>query len=112
DLVSLFEDARRDVSAELATTLTARYLEAFPEIDRQAFGRSYAVLGAQRSAKIIGVFTRLDRRDGKPVYLKHIPRVFYWLEGNLAHPVLKELQAWFTAEIPPAKRVIPESANQ
>ena len=112
DLVSLFEDARRDVSAELATTLTARYLDAFPEIDRQAFGRSYAVLGAQRSAKIIGIFTRLDRRDGKPVYLEHIPRVFNWLEGDLAHPVLKELQAWFTAEIPPAKRVIPESANQ
>ena len=107
DLVSLFEDARRDVSAELATTLTARYLDAFPKSTDKP---SVVPISARRaSAKIIGIFTRLDRRDGKPVYLEHIPRVFNWLEGDLAHPVLKELQAWFTAEIPPAKRVIPQA---
>jgi len=112
DLVSLFEDARRDVSPELAATLTARYLETFPAIDRVAFERSYAVLGAQRSAKIIGIFTRLDRRDGKPVYLEHIPRVFDWLTGDLAHPALTELRAWFAAECPSTERAIPESANR
>jgi hypothetical protein len=88
DLVSLFEDARRDVPHDLARRLIARYLDAFPALDRDAFAASYAVLGAQRSAKIVGIFTRLDRRDGKPVYLEHIPRVWGWLVGYLAHPAL------------------------
>tara|TARA_B100000676_G_scaffold297584_1_gene339434 strand:- start:5341 stop:6339 length:999 start_codon:yes stop_codon:yes gene_type:complete len=111
DLVSLFEDARRDVSPELAKMLTAHYLDAFPTIDREAFFRSYAVLGAQRSAKIIGIFTRLDRRDDKAVYLEHIPRVFNWLANNLVHPALQELEVWFALEIPPKDRAIPESTK-
>jgi aminoglycoside/choline kinase family phosphotransferase len=107
DLVSLLEDARRDVPAPLAATCLAQYLSAFPELDSNAFHASYAILGAQRSAKIVGIFTRLDRRDGKPVYLEHISRVFRWLSGNLKHPALAELKAWFDREIPLVDRTAP-----
>jgi aminoglycoside/choline kinase family phosphotransferase len=108
DLVSLLEDARRDVPAALTARLLDRYLDAFPELDRKAFAASYAIMGAQRSAKILGIFTRLDRRDGKPGYLGHIPRVWRWLEGDLAHPALAGLRAWFERELPPEARVTPE----
>jgi aminoglycoside/choline kinase family phosphotransferase len=111
DLVSLLEDARRDVPADLAARMIARYLDAFPAMDRDGFMASYAVMGAQRSAKIVGIFTRLDRRDGKPIYLEHIPRVWRWLEGDLAHPVLVDLRNWFDREIPPAHRRIPDATG-
>jgi aminoglycoside/choline kinase family phosphotransferase len=107
DLVSLLEDARRDVPASLASRMIDRYLDAFPTLDRDAFRASYAVMGAQRSAKIVGIFTRLDRRDGKPVYLKHIPRVWRWLEGDLRHPALAGLRAWFDRELPDGTRTTP-----
>lgn len=107
DLASLFEDARRDVPADLAARLMDRYLAAFPALDRAAIEASYAVLAAQRSAKILGIFTRLDRRDGKPVYLEHIPRVWRWLEGDLAHPALADLKAWFDDTLPPSVRRTP-----
>jgi aminoglycoside/choline kinase family phosphotransferase len=77
-----------------------RYLAAFPELDRAAFLDSYAVLGAQRAAKIIGIFTRLDRRDGKPHYLRHIPRVWRLLRAGLEKPVLAPVKAWFDREAP------------
>jgi aminoglycoside/choline kinase family phosphotransferase len=109
DLVSLFEDARRDIPETLARRLLERYLAAFPELDRDAFAASYAILGAQRSAKILGIFTRLDRRDGKPAYLQHIPRVWRWLEGDLAHPALKPLGDWFARELPREIRVAPKA---
>jgi aminoglycoside/choline kinase family phosphotransferase len=109
DLVSLLEDARRDVPEDLAARMIARYLDAFPAMDRDGFMASYAVMGAQRSAKIVGIFTRLDRRDGKPVYLEHIPRVWRWLEGDLAHPALVDLRDWFDREIPPAYRRMPDA---
>ena len=109
DLVSLFEDARRDVPAALTRRLLDRYLAAFPALDPKAFAASYALWGAQRSAKILGIFTRLDRRDGKPAYLEHIPRVWRWLEGDLGHPVLAPLRAWFDRELPVEKRIVPEA---
>src|SRR3546814_7256253 len=85
-LVSLLEDARRDVSPEVVTEMLARYQDALrPLIDRSAFAASYAALGAQRNAKIIGIFTRLSRRDGKHGYLQHISRVWRLLEGDLRH---------------------------
>ncbi len=107
DLVSLLEDARRDVPARLRRRMGRRYLDAFPGLDRDAFEASYAVLGAQRSAKIIGIFTRLWRRDGKPRYLAHIPRVWRWLEGDLRHPALGRLAAWFDRHVPAEHRVAP-----
>ena len=68
--------------------MTERYLAAFPSIDRGGFRRSAAILAAQRNAKIIGIFTRLWRRDGKPQYLGHIPRVWRLLEADLREPAL------------------------
>jgi len=109
DLVSLLEDARRDVPVALARAMVARYLAAFPGLDGVAFAGSCAILGAQRSAKIIGIFTRLFARDGKPQYLHHIPRVWRLLEGDLAHPALAPVRAWFDAEIPSGERSVPEA---
>ena len=108
DLVSLLEDARRDVSPEVATEMLARYQDALrPLIDRWAFAASYAALGAQRSAKIIGIFTRLSRRDGKHGYLQHISRVWRLLEGDLRHPALAPVQDWFDREVPAELRSAP-----
>jgi N-acetylmuramate 1-kinase len=107
DLVSLLEDARRDVPGGLAGTLFDRYLDAFPEIARDGFRQAYALYGAQRSTKILGIFTRLDRRDGKSVYLKHIARVWRWLEGDLSHPALAGLKSWFDREFSSESRIAP-----
>ena len=107
DIVSLIEDARRDVTPEVVDAVVERYLAAHPEIDRAAFERSLAILGAQRHAKVIGIFCRLMRRDGKPVYLKHLPRLWRLLERQLAHPVLAPLRDWFDTTIPPMLRGIP-----
>jgi N-acetylmuramate 1-kinase len=100
DLVSLLEDARRDTSAELRDGMVARYLAARPETDAEAFRAAYAILGAQRNLKIIGIFARLARRDGKPRYLAMIPRVWQHLQRDLAHPSLATLAAWITRHAP------------
>jgi len=76
-------------------------------VDRWAFAASYAALGAQRNAKIIGIFTRLSRRDGKHGYLQHISRVWRLLEGDLRHPVLAPVKAWFDREVPAELRSAP-----
>jgi aminoglycoside/choline kinase family phosphotransferase len=107
DLVSLLEDARRDVPADLAAAMRARYLAAFPALDRAAFAASYAAMGAQRNCKIVGIFTRLWKRDGKPQYLPHIPRVWRLIEGDLAHPALAPVRAWLDRHIPPSLRSPP-----
>jgi aminoglycoside/choline kinase family phosphotransferase len=107
DLVSLLEDARRDVRADLAGAMLRRYIDAFPELGRAAFEASYAVLGAQRNCKIVGIFTRLCVRDGKPIYLGHIPRVWRLIEHDLRHPALAPVARWLDQHIPPAMRRIP-----
>lgn len=109
DLVSLLEDARRDVAPGLAQAMYRRYLAAFPACGRDAFAASYAVLGAQRNAKIVGIFTRLCVRDGKRGYLQHVPRVWRLLEGDLRHPALAPMRAWFDRHVPPALRAVPRS---
>ena len=103
DLVSLLEDARRDVAPATAARTIERYL-AQSSCDRAAFGAAYAVLGAQRNAKIIGIFTRLWRRDGKPLYLDYMPRVWAHLDRDLAHPALEPVRRWFADHCPPACR--------
>jgi aminoglycoside/choline kinase family phosphotransferase len=108
DVVSLLEDARRDISPTLTAEMLDRYLAAFPEQDRDAFAASYAVLGAQRSCRIVGVFTRLLVRDGKPRYLPHIPRVWRWIEQDVRHPALAPLKEWLDTHIPAADRRIPQ----
>lgn len=107
DLVSLLEDARRDVPADLVAAMRARFLAALPAIERAAFDRSYAVLGAQRNCKIVGIFTRLCVRDGKPGYLQHIPRVWHLIEEDMHHPALAPLAQWLDRHIPAASRRIP-----
>jgi aminoglycoside/choline kinase family phosphotransferase len=108
DLMSLVEDARRDVAPGLAHDLRERYLAAMPEIDRAAFDASMAILGAQRHCKVIGIFTRLYKRDGKPVYLKHIPRLWRLLSASLGHPALAGLKDWLDLHIPLKHRGVPE----
>lgn len=103
DLVSLLQDARRDVSPELERAMLDRYLAA-TGADRETFEADYARLGAQRNAKIVGIFTRLWKRDGKDRYLAMIPRVWEAMERDLAHPALAPVAAWFDGNIPRALR--------
>lgn len=102
DLVSMLQDARRDVPEMIETAMLVEYQKlASPG---PGFLDSYAILGAQRNAKIVGIFTRLWKRDGKPRYLDFMPRVWDYLERDLAHPALAEVSAWFDANVPPEKR--------
>jgi len=107
DVVSLLEDARRDISPEIVEVMLARYLNAFPGQNRVAFQESYVILGAQRAAKIIGIFTRLQRRDGKAGYLRHMPRLWRLLEVGLEQSVLAPVKAWFDREVPAELRIAP-----
>ncbi len=102
DLVSLLQDARRDVAPELENAMIERYCNVTGE--GEAFMRAYHVLGAQRNAKIIGIFTRLWKRDGKPRYPGLCPRVWTYLERDLAQPALAPVAAWFDANIPASLR--------
>ena len=104
DLVSLLEDARRDVPPVLAEAMIERYLDASPATGRAEFRTAYAAAGAQRNTRILGVFTRLWLRDGKAKYLKMMPRVWRLLEGDLAHPALAPVRKWFDREVPRARR--------
>ena len=104
DLVSLIEDARRDVSPDLADPLKTRFFKAAKLQDRAGFDAAYAVLGAQRNAKILGIFVRLAERDGKARYLDLIPRVRAHFEQDLAHPALRDIAAL-------VRRVLPEGAR-
>ena len=104
DLVSLLQDARRNLGAGLEQAMVARYLDALPNPDEAAFRAAYAILGAQRAVRIIGVFHRLARRDGKPGYLAHLPRVWQHLDTNLAHPALAPVRAWFDRWVPSQAR--------
>ena len=99
DLVSLLQDARRDVAPELEARMFDRYVRA-AGVDPETFLADYARLGAQRNTKIIGIFVRLWKRDGKPRYLDMIPRVWALLERDLAHPALGPVALWFEANIP------------
>ncbi len=98
DLVSLLQDARRDVSPDLERRMLDHYLSQ-ANVDDD-FLADYARLGAQRNAKIVGIFARLWKRDGKPRYLSYIPRVWGALERDLQHPALAPVAEWFDANIP------------
>jgi len=111
DLVSLLKDARRDVPPALRAAMTERYLAGFPGIECAAFDRSAAILAAQRNCKILGIFTRLWRRDGKPAYLRHIPRVWRLIEEDLRAPALAPIATWLDRHLPPPARHIPEARN-
>ena len=104
DVASLLQDARVTVPDDLELRLLSHYARqrrgADAAFDMSAFARAYAILGAQRATKILGIFARLDRRDGKPQYLAHIPRVEHYLRKNLAHPALADLSHWYQANLP------------
>src|SRR5262249_36325846 len=108
DLVSLLEDARRDIPGPLRQAMIERYLNAFPSFDRLAFLRSAAILSAQRSCKILGIFTRLSKRDGKRQSRAHTPRVWRLLEPDLRHPALDPLARWLDQHLPPGTRRRPD----
>ncbi|MEQ1789983.1 MAG: phosphotransferase [Rickettsiales bacterium] len=99
DMVSLLEDARRDVSPELAESMISRYLQQ-TRVDENNFRAAYDILGAQRNSKIIGIFVRLAVRDGKENYLRFLPRVWAHLQRDIKHPLLKNLHDWLAVNVP------------
>ena len=104
DLVSLLQDARIDVPESIELTMLTRYVKsrkmADPDFDTAAFARQYAIMSAQRNTRLLGTFARLNRRDGKPQYLRHQPRVWTYLNRALAHPSLEIFREWCTAHVP------------
>jgi N-acetylmuramate 1-kinase len=107
DLASMLQDARVDIAFGFADELYAHYCalrSGDSAFNRQEFDVAYSVLGAQRATKILGIFARLSKRDGKHGYLKHIPRVSRYLERDLAHPRLARLKHWFDRHLPAATR--------
>ncbi|MFT3975134.1 MAG: phosphotransferase [Amaricoccus sp.] len=99
DLVSLLADARRDVAPDLARAMEARYIDR-TGADRESFTAAARVLSAQRNMKIMGLFTRLCRRDGKARYVDLLPRVWGYLAADLAHPGLAPLAAFVGRHLP------------
>ncbi|MBI1213422.1 MAG: phosphotransferase [Alphaproteobacteria bacterium] len=104
DVVSLIEDARREVSPELASQMAARYVagrktrDASFDVDQ--FKLAAALLAAQRNTKIVGIFSRLWKRDGKPRYTSYLPRMWRYLDRDLQHPELSALKSWFDRSVP------------
>ncbi len=108
DLVSMTQDARVDIEPEMEDHILSHYISLRMQkgdFDRDDFLTAYAVLGAQRATKILGIFARLNRRDGKPAYLKHMPRVSRSLARNLQHPALLPLKQWIVTHLPEALEV-------
>jgi N-acetylmuramate 1-kinase len=105
DLVSLLQDARIDVPEQLELTLLSRYIKARRAADGQfdpaGFAELYAIMSAQRNTRLLGTFARLNRRDGKPQYLRHQPRIWTYLSRSLAHPALSAFRVWYAANVPP-----------
>jgi aminoglycoside/choline kinase family phosphotransferase len=110
DLISLTEDARRDVAPDLAEFTVQAYLKVATTydgpVDEAAFRQEMAIMAAQRNAKIVGIFARLYSRDGNARYLDLLPRVWSYLERDLAHPALAPLRAWYDEIIPKNKRIV------
>lgn len=100
DIVSLLEDARRDVSEQTVKHCINHYLNTRKSIDKDTFESVYAILAAQRNCKIVGIFARLAVRDNKPRYLNYLPRVWKHLEKGIQHPVLESLNKWFEKVLP------------
>jgi tRNA threonylcarbamoyl adenosine modification protein YjeE len=105
DLVSLLQDARIDVAETLELALLTRYIKARRAADRSfdpaSFAELYAIMSAQRNTRLLGTFARLNRRDGKPQYLRHQPRIWTYLNRSLAHPALAAVRQWYAANVPP-----------
>ena len=100
----------RRAGSRLEVALLGRYVRrrraADTEFDAAAFIKIYVTLAAQRASKILGIFARLDLRDGKPQYLRHMPRVWAYLQRSLAHPALAPLNAWYSEHVPALNKTI------
>lgn len=105
DLASVLEDARRDVPPEIERAMIDRYVAASG--NAEAFERAYWILAAQRNTRILGVFTRLWKRDNKPHYTTFQPRMWGLLERDLARPELEPVRRWFDLNIAPEHRAAP-----
>ncbi len=109
DLASLLQDARVDVPEALEIAMLGRYArarrQADPNFDPTLFVQIYATLAAQRATKILGIFARLYLRDGKPQYLRHMPRLWGYLQRSLAHQALAPLRAWYGTQVPALKTI-------
>jgi hypothetical protein len=108
DVASLIQDARVDVPEAMEVALLSRYARARRgdvHFDTASFTLVYATLAAQRATKILGIFARLNRRDGKPQYLRHMPRIWTYLQRALVHPALAPLEAWYAANVPAPDRL-------
>jgi len=108
DLASMLQDARTDIDFAFADGLYAHYVNlrhAQGPFDEAEFAQAYAILGAQRATKILGIFARLNMRDGKPQYLQHMPRVSRYLARGLQHPSLAGVKSWFETHMPAALEV-------
>jgi tRNA threonylcarbamoyl adenosine modification protein YjeE len=105
DLVSLLQDARIDVPEQVELNLFSRYIKARraadENFDAAGFAELYAIMSAQRNTRLLGTFARLNRRDGKPQYLRHQPRIWTYLNRSLAHPALADFRQWYAANVPP-----------
>ena len=99
DLVSLIEDARRDVDEQDAQELVRVYLKAFPMINPYSFQCSLRILGALRHTRVIGVFLRLAYEQGRTEYLRYLPRVYSLLKRHLKYPELRPVRLWFANNI-------------
>ncbi|MCV0425904.1 MAG: tRNA (adenosine(37)-N6)-threonylcarbamoyltransferase complex ATPase subunit type 1 TsaE [Roseibium sp.] len=99
DVASLLFDARTDICEELETGLLDAYVSArenqSSEFDRSGFSNAYSVMAAQRNSKLLGIFVRLARRDGKPAYLRHLPRILGYLDRVLDRPGMSDLKDWY-----------------
>jgi len=112
DLVSLVEDARRDVAPEIRSAAIARYLDARPEVDRDAFAAAMAVCAAQRHLRVAALWVRLALRDGKPRYLVHGPRCWRLLAAALEHPATRPLRDFLDAHVPARLRCNPVALTE
>lgn len=104
DLVSLVEDARRDLPGDLAEREIGRYLAQRPMLDPAAFRTAYAACAAHRHLRVAALWVRLARRDGKPAYLAHSPRTWRLLEAALRAPAAAPLAAFFAQHVPAHRR--------
>ena len=108
DLVSLLEDARRNVNKRICNQMYTKFVNTLNKNDRQKFKKEYQILATNRHIKVIGIFTRLFIRDRKKEYLKHIPRLWNLLEKNLKSKHLLNLKLWFDEYLPKKYRIKPK----
>jgi aminoglycoside/choline kinase family phosphotransferase len=107
DVMSLLQDSRRALTEALTEAMLNRYMDHMAIADRAAFRTAWTVLGAQRNARIVGLWPRLWQRDGKPRYLRFMAQTWRLLEADLGHPALERLRDWFDRTIAPALRYQP-----